>query len=103
MQGSGVIKAQAGTVRDAGKKLRKTSACFFVDFSCITSIIKGLRSLEKHVHKLDGNIRWGFFVQKTDTTWEELGVAFCGVGGAKYVRASLKDVPCDAFEYYHTT
>ena len=80
VQGSGVIKAQAGTVRDAGKKLRKTSACFFVDFSCITSIIKGLKSLEKHVHKLDGNIRWGFFVQKTDTTWEELGVAFCGVG-----------------------
>ena len=89
-----------GTVRNASQKLRKTSACFFVDFSCITSIIKGLRSLEKHVHKLDGNIRWGFFVQKTDTTWEELGVAFCGISGAKYVRASLKDVPCDAFEYY---
>ena len=102
-QGSGVIKAQPGTVRsNHGDELRKTSACFFVDFSCITSVIKGLRSLEKHVRKLDGNItgRWGFFVQKTETTWDELGVAFCGIRGAKYVRASLKDVPCDAFEHY---
>ena len=92
---SGHVKAQSG-------KTHRTVACFFVDFRCLTSILKGIRSLWKHLKREGDNARWGFWVQKynVDYSLEENALYLGSVFGAHFVWASKVDVPIQNFEYH---
>ena len=94
IQQPGVIKAQAGQTHN-------TVACFLIDFSCLMSITKGLKSLEKHVTRKEDIARWGFFVQKetSDLSRDNSNVRIETIWGAAFVYASKKDLPWDLFDY----
>jgi hypothetical protein len=89
-----VIKAQAG-------KTHNTVACFLIDFSCLMSITKGLKSLEKHVTRKEDKARWGFFVQKetSDLSRDNSDVRIETIWGAAFVYASKTDLPWNLFDY----
>ena len=100
IQEHGAIKAQSGIFPDNNGNLRKNCACFFVDLTCLCSIVKGLRALRKHLRLMPRNTRWGLYSQRDDTRWEDHGVAFESVNGAHWVRASKSDVPSVLFDFH---
>ena len=81
-----IIKAQTSPGR-------KTKACFFVDFRCIMSIVKGIRSLEKHMEKEGKNARWGFYVQREDVDFslEEKNMEIKTIWGARCMMRKALD------------
>ena len=89
-----IIKAQAPPGR-------KTKACYFVDFRCIMSIVKGTRILEKHMEKEGKNARWGFYVQREDVGFslEEKEMEIKTIWGARFVYACKHDVLAAHFQY----
>jgi hypothetical protein len=93
IQSSGVIKAQKS-------KDRRSVACFFFDFKDFVSILKGFRSLWKHIATESAQARWGFFVQKPAVNLADHGIKFETKWGANWVYASIKDVRAELFDYF---
>jgi hypothetical protein len=88
-----VIKAQKS-------KDRRSVACFFFDFKDFVSILKGFRSLWKHIATESAQARWGFFVQKPAVNLADHGIKFETKWGANWVYASIKDVRAEVFDYF---
>jgi hypothetical protein len=95
IQADGKILAQRGLVNSHGN-VRATKCCFFVDFRDMVSILKGIRSLWKHIKKEPAQVRWGFFVLREDAS----PVTTKTIYGANWVHASLTDVPSSNFDYH---
>ena len=70
-----------------------SKACYFFYFNDYVSILKGSRSLWKHIKTEPSQARWGHHVQKLDVDPAGLGVKISSRLGAKWVNACTSDVP----------